>query len=150
MKPVQMNGAKLVPLASFDITSRLVAVTKYNDTLARWSPLDFSVTWGPIAKADISADLGVTQSQRYFHYNPGGSGISYQTISRHSANIHIIPANDEIAKKLDTLRAGHIVQLKGHLVRIEARGYRVESSLSRTDTGGGACEVLYVQDIIDA
>ena len=62
--------------------------------------------------------------------------------------MHLIPASRSVAKQLRAIRPGHIVRLSGYLV--EARrddGWRWRSSTSRTDTGGGACEVVYVCSI---
>lgn len=142
------DGTTLTPKASYDITARVVSVYQYTtDATSPWSPLDFAVTWGPIASIDESKSLGTTQSGRYYHWSLGrNSTQSVQTISRHSANIHLIPATPEIAERLNNIRAGEIVTMKGHLVNLRApNGIRWNTSLSRTDTGGGACEILYVE-----
>lgn len=141
--------AELTPVASFDITGRVVSVYKYtDDPTSPWSPLDFAVTWGPIGGIDESRALGTTQSGRFYHWFPGRNNTyDIRTISRHSANIHIIPANDAIARQLEAVRAGEIVRLQGHLVNLKSGNIRWNTSTTRTDTGGGACEILYVESI---
>jgi hypothetical protein len=62
--------------------------------------------------------------------------------------MHIIPATPAIAKQCKSLRAGSLVHLRGDLVEATGPGIgRWRSSLSRTDTGNGACELFYVDEI---
>jgi hypothetical protein len=62
--------------------------------------------------------------------------------------MHLIPADNEIAKIIKKVRAGHVVEIEGYLVKVQARdGWRWKSSLTRKDTGHGACEVIWVEDI---
>lgn len=69
-------------------------------------------------------------------------------IETHTANMHMIPANDEIARQLKSIRAGNMVHLKGFLVEVTGKdGFRWKSSLTRTDTGGGACELILVESL---
>jgi len=60
--------------------------------------------------------------------------------------MHMVPANEQVAHQLKSVRRGHVVRLAGYL--IEARGtdgWRWKSSLTRTDTGSGACELIWVE-----
>lgn len=62
--------------------------------------------------------------------------------------MHMIPANDAIEHQLKLIRAGNMVHLKGFLVEVTGKdGFRWKSSLSRTDTGGGACELVRVESL---
>lgn len=62
--------------------------------------------------------------------------------------MHMIPANDEIERQLKSIRAGNMVHLKGFLVEVTGKdGFRWKSSLTRTDTGGGACELVLVESL---
>ncbi len=71
-------------------------------------------------------------------------------IASHSANMHLIPANARVEATLRGLRSGNLVTLRGALVRAEGpNGFTWVSSLSRADTGDGACELVWV-DAIDA
>jgi hypothetical protein len=46
------------------------------------------------------------------------------------------------------VRPGQRVRIDGWLVQVDANdGWHWRSSLSREDTGGGACEVVYVCSI---
>jgi hypothetical protein len=62
--------------------------------------------------------------------------------------MHMIPANDDIKKTLEDLRPGEVIDLKGFLVLVtRPHGWKWKSSLSRTDTGMGACEVVWVDEL---
>jgi hypothetical protein len=63
--------------------------------------------------------------------------------------MHLIPANDQVREALDRVNSGSTVSLRGFLV--EARGedgWRWRSSMSREDTGDGACELILVTDVL--
>jgi hypothetical protein len=62
--------------------------------------------------------------------------------------MHFIPATPEVENKLRQIRDNDEIKFKGYLVRVEAAdGWRWTSSTTRNDTGGGACEVILVEDI---
>lgn len=66
-------------------------------------------------------------------------------IVRSSANMHLIPADAAVAQALRGVRAGQNVRIDGWLVQADAPdGWRWRSSLTREDSGGGACELVYV------
>jgi len=44
---------------------------------------------------------------------------------------------------LDKLRIGSVVNLEGRLVDIEGKEARMTTSMTRSDTGAGACEILF-------
>ena len=68
-----------------------------------------------------------------------------QEIARSSANMHMIPATDDVAAALAGVRKGDRVRIDGWLVEAHAAdGWRWRSSTRRDDSGGGACEVVYV------
>ena len=46
---------------------------------------------------------------------------------------------------LGRLRAGSVVELRGQLVDIEGREGGMRTSLTRADTGAGACEILLAE-----
>ena len=51
-------------------------------------------------------------------------------------------------KVLKRVREGDVVSIHGHLVQVMANdGWHWASSLSREDTGSGACELVLVESI---
>jgi hypothetical protein len=63
-----------------------------------------------------------------------------------TANTHLVPGSSRVASALARVRRGDVVRLEGDLVDIDGPdGFAWKTSLSRTDTGAGACETLYVR-----
>ena len=91
----------------------------------------------------------VTQSMRFYWFEYRlPPPISKEEIISHSTNVHVIPATPEIAAQCKSLRDGTLVHLTGDLVEATAPGFGSwKSSLSRTDTGNGACELMWVQEM---
>ena len=59
----------------------------------------------------------------------------------------MVPADAATRATLLQARRGNLVRLSGWLVEIRARdGFKWRSSLSRADTGAGACEVVLVEE----
>jgi hypothetical protein len=62
--------------------------------------------------------------------------------------MHMIAADAKVGKALQSIKAGDIVRLQGCLVEAKtAEGWRWKSSLTRDDTGRGACELVLVQSV---
>ena len=93
--------------------------------------------------------LRISQSMRFYWFEYRlPPPIPVPEIVSHSANMHIIPATPDIAARCKSLRAGTLVHLVGDLVEASGPGItHWRSSLSRTDTGNGACELFYVEEI---
>jgi hypothetical protein len=60
------------------------------------------------------------------------------------ANMHLIPANSKVESLLRSLRTDSLVRMRGYLVHIQSPQGSFSSSLTREDTGAGACEVMWV------
>lgn len=90
----------------------------------------------------------ITQGARFFTIYPDESAIGLATALLGSANMHLIPATGRIRQQLEKARPGNIVRLQGSLVGVTGpQGYTWNSSLTRSDTGAGACELFYVESV---
>ncbi len=148
----EVKGFRVSPLAQYELRARVLGIESYRfDAGAAISPIDFAVGWGPMSDTAVLDTLNVTQGNRwyYFRTKPGVSlPLPVDVMSRHSANMHLIPANSEVDARLKSVRIGHVVALKGRLVEVRrADGWRWVSSVSRDDTGVGSCELMYVESI---
>jgi hypothetical protein len=148
--PFDFGDFRLKPLARFDLDARLLHSRIYRfDPGARLVPIDLAVGWGPMSNQLVLDRLHITQSMRFFWYeyqNP--PPIPKDQIINHATNIHIIPSTPELGASCKSLRCGALVHLSGELV--EATGPHIgtwRSSLSRTDCGNGACELLYLEEM---
>jgi hypothetical protein len=148
-EPFDFKGYRITPLASFEIEARVLSRERYRlGREADLSPIDLALGWGPMSAQEVIDQLEISQSNRYFRWHTDRLPLPAPTIARHSANMHIIPAADPIENELMKIRKGHIVRLGGYLIQANAPdGWRWRSSLTRSDTGGGACEIILVNRI---
>jgi len=143
----ELNGYRITPLATYDIEARLLASEHYRiGREADLSPIDFGVGWGRMSDEAVLKQIDIGQSNRFMHWRVQEFPIPQREIETSAANMHLIPADSAIARQLDKMRVGQIVRLRGQLVRADAAdGWHWTSSLSRDDTGSGACELFYVE-----
>lgn len=144
------GGFHLRPLAVFSIDARVLHRKVYrNDRQAALVPVDLALGWGPMSNQQVLDRLRITQSMRFYWFRyPGAPPIPKEEIVSHSTNVHIIPATPEIASRCKSLRAGSLIRLSGDLVEATGPGFGAwRSSLSRTDTGNGACELMWVKGL---
>jgi hypothetical protein len=140
---IDRGDFRLRPRAQFRATVRVLRREDYTiDRLARLVPADFAVGWGPMSDSAVLADIEISQGNRFYYWRTGNWPIERGEIESHSANWHVIPESAAVERVLGRLRAGSIVELSGRLVDIEGGDGGMKTSLSRTDTGAGACEIL--------
>ena len=143
------KGYTIAPLQTFDIEARVLGVKSYRTGReADLSPVDLALGWGRMSDSAVLEQVSISQGNRFYFWRVKEFPIPREEIERSSANMHMIPADSGIERRLDQVREGQRVRIQGWLV--EARGHdgwRWRSSLTRNDTGAGACEVIYVRDI---
>lgn len=147
---VLKNGSVAESLARYRIKARVLSTNRYwFDPGASISPLDLALGWGPMSDSRVLDEMSFSQSLRYYHirwHEP--TSIPTQEIMKNSANVHVIPANEWVRKSLLDLRTGHLIEMSGDLVVVSSKdGGEWRSSLSRDDTGAGACELMYVESL---
>ncbi|WP_413586739.1 hypothetical protein [Bdellovibrio sp. HCB274] len=137
------------PLANYKIRARVLSTNRYwFDPGAAISPIDLALGWGPMSDSRVLNELSIGQSLRYYHVKWRNPPIPENEILRHSANVHIIPANTIVKDLLFSLREGNLIELDGQLVVFSGKsGGEWKSSLSRDDRGAGACELMYVTSV---
>lgn len=150
MQSYALGDYTLKPLAKFDIEARVLSKETYSmGREAELSPLDLALGWGAMSDSLVLDKLSISQGGRFYHYQwENEPPIPAEQIATHSANMHLIPANSNVEKKIKKVRVGQVVHLVGHLVEASAAdGWHWRSSLTRDDTGGGACELIRVESI---
>jgi hypothetical protein len=148
--PIMRSGFNLKPLAQFDIDARVLHRKVYRyDRQAALVPVDLALGWGPMSDQRVLDRLSISQSMRFYWYEYKlPPPIPPAEIISHSTNLHVIPSTPEIASRCESLRAGTLVHLSGDLVEATAPEFGTwKSSLSRTDTGNGACELMWVKEL---
>jgi hypothetical protein len=146
MAAVALRDGTLTPLAGFSLDARVLSRHDYGSGReAAFSPTDLALGWERMRDEAVLSRLTISQSSRWYRYRwQGDPPLPPAEIARSSANMHIIPSSPEVAAALRGLRRDDAVRIDGWLVRVDAPdGWRWTSSLSRDDSGAGACEVVY-------
>lgn len=144
-----LRGYQITPLARFNIEARLLASKSYSlGREADLSPVDFALGWGRMSDEAILNKIDISQSGRFYFWRTDAFPIPRDEIETHSANMHMIPADADVERALKSARVGQIVRIDGYLIEVRADdGWHWKSSLSRSDTGNGACEVVLVKSV---
>ncbi len=146
-----LGDYRVSALARYELTARLVKSHEYwFDRGSEIAPLDFTVAWGAASDQRVQDAISVSLWGRFYRWSTRARDLpaSPQEISESMANMHLIPATPAVLRSLKGAAAGGLVTLKGYLVNVEADdGYRWTSSLSRSDSGAGACELMWVESV---
>ncbi len=142
-------GHRIIPLEKFDFDARVLRAEHYSmDREAQLAPVDLALGWGPMADPSVADKVSVSQSSRYYYWRVSEFPIPRREIEVNSANMHMVPANAEVERTLKSIRPGQHVTFSGYLIEARAPdGWRWKSSLTREDTGPGACELVWVERI---
>ena len=152
MLSIKFKDVLIKRLADFKMKARVISTEKYwLGQAAAVSPIDVAFGWNQMSDSAFLDKLNISQSDRFYFFrydNEGIHGIDPSVIIKNSANMHLIPSTKDIENKIKKLRPGHIVDLTGQLVRVDFKdGTEMKSSLTRDDTGAGACEVVWVTSL---
>jgi len=140
----------LQPKARYDIEARVLSIERYRtDDGSDLAPIDFAVGWAQMSDTAILEHFRVTQGGRFYTIYPDEEALDIPIALRASANMHLIPANGQVRDMLFSTRPGNIVTLRGYLVSASRNdGFTWNSSLTRDDSGNGACELMYVESVL--
>lgn len=155
IKDLKLKGydLKIYSKASFSISGLVVSGKKYYQGIdGALVPMDIGVCWGDLTNEQNKKNLHYEQYLRFLIFRPRGPlTVSQDYVMCHAGNIHIIPADNRIRKVVRSVKKGDLIRMNGYLVSVSGQkgqfSYHRTSSMTRTDTGDGACEVLYVTEI---
>jgi hypothetical protein len=135
------------PRATFDASGVVAAAEPYRfDEVAFLAPVDVVLTWGRLPVPPYSEKVSYSQMTRYYFWRTGARDLDLDYIQRHSSNMHLIPADPNLAKAVRKIASGDRVRIEGFLVDVATdRGLTWKTSLTRDDSGPGACEVIWVE-----
>ncbi len=146
--PPVVKGQSIEVLQPFKGDFRILGSKTYqHDAQAKFSPIDYAVSWGLFAEPEIARHITVNQYDRYLNWKIDRLPVPAEQAMQMVSNMHIIPANPQIAKEIKKVKRGDLVRLKGELVEVKDQDLVWTSSLTPTDTGEGACEVFRVSSI---
>jgi hypothetical protein len=137
----------------YEIAGEVVSASEYDLTWTNdFFDVDVGLVWGP-RLSELKERYSFFQMGRWLFWRSKGpvSGEERDYITAHMGNQHLIPAEGHanVARAIKWIRGGDHVHLRGYLVRIrDENGHQVAvSSTSRHDTGDGACEIVWVDEV---
>lgn len=147
------HAYRVTGLARYCITGIVTSVTAYDtDPGALLSPCDIALVFGELALHERWRLIDWSQSGRWYWWDyavpdfPQGDSF----IIANSSNNHIATTDPYLIAATRSVRIGETIRLTGILVAVEETGtdgFSWRSSLSRTDTGDGSCEIIWLTDI---
>ena len=144
----EISGYGLTALARYQLTARVLHTKRYwGGADSGLVPVDVAIGWGRMSDQAVLDQLKISQGNRFFFYRwRQAPPIPLDEIVCHAANLHIISATGEVARVVRKLRRGEVVKMSGYLVNVSGpNGFQWPTSLTRSDSGKGACEVFYVE-----
>jgi hypothetical protein len=146
---LQKGETTLATRAHFDITARVLSRKDYS-----WGegsdlvPMDLALGWGRMSDSSVLAHIDISQSGRFYYWRVKEFPIPQREIETSSANMHMIPADPGVKRQLEKIRTGQVIHLEGFLVDASRPGgWHWNTSMTRNDTGAGACELIYVESV---
>ncbi len=152
----------LTPLYDYKMSALVVNRLNYNwFSLTRSDnvfPMDLCVTWGENIKNGSYRDKSVSFRQD-FRFCLGSWGRDSDFIWAEVSNNHLVIDDDRILKKAMSIVEGDQIRLKGKLVNVKIENIdgklgKYENQLSNWnssvnigDSGAGACEVIFVEEL---
>jgi hypothetical protein len=153
VKEIKNGQFTITQVAEYKLSGMVVSKEIYSDDWGgKISPVDLAIVWGKLAEPEYAPYITYSQSNRwYFYQYKPDSPFDNSYVISHSANNHIIPANENIVEAVKTIGKGDRIVLEGFLVNIkgtyEGRPVTRNTSMTRKDTGDGSCEIVYVTKI---
>jgi hypothetical protein len=149
VKPFLKGSSTITPLAEFQVTARVLHSKRYRfDRGAKISPYDLALGWGRMSDSSVLDRIKIAQAGRFYMWRTKEFPIPVAEITRSSSNMHIIPADVAVMSKLRRIRKGHVVTIDGYLVMVRGEdGGNWISSTRRDDSGNGACELVWAENI---
>ena len=149
----QRSGMRwqITPRATYHIAARVLQMETYHSGWqSSFSPVDLALGWGKLSDRNVDQWIDWSQSMRWYFFEwHAGSPYTNDYIITHSANVHIVPADENLKRAALGVHRNEIVLLEGDLINIDAKkgdgSYWWHTSMTRDDTGDGSCELLLLK-----
>lgn len=146
--PPVSKDQKISVLEPFSGEFRILGSKIYTqDAQARFSPIDYAVTRGIFTEPEIARQISINQYDRFLNWRMAKPPIPPKLATQLVSNMHIIPANPEVAKEIKKVKRGDLVRIKGELVQVNAKDLVWKSALDWNGVGDGACKLVRVDSI---
>lgn len=109
---------------------------------------DLCLIWGPNLEGDDYRHITFESTPTWCHWSWRSGDIRFDPHA--IANNHLVTDSDALRAALDRVHVGDQVRFSGYLVNYMDRRYPGawrNSSTTRTDSGAGACEVVFFEEL---
>ena len=104
LSPIEKDQSISV-LQPFQGNFRILGSKVYqNDEQAKFSPIDYAVSWGLFAQPEIARHISVKQYDRYLNWKIPKLPVPAEQAMQMVSNMHIIPANPKIAEQIKQVK----------------------------------------------
>lgn len=152
------NGQEYLirPLYDYELQGVVVSLHDSDDFLdithhRRWQDFinlrDLCVIWGSNVENGVYRDMDFHNSTWTCWFSWPNREVGSRFDDSQLSNNHLLIDDDAVKQALMQAEPGDHIRLKGMLVEYQnpGNGFRRGTSVTRTDTGNGACETIYVQ-----
>jgi len=146
----------ITPMAEYKVVAKIKSKHKIfflQDDFAQLGKYDLVFAWGELINPEYDKYIKYFQSERkYIWVSSDDCPLGLEYISTHSANTHIIAANNTVLRGIKKIKKNDIVFMEGYLVNVFKQGENGyitwNTSLVRNDNSSdGGCEILYVKKL---
>jgi hypothetical protein len=153
---VDYNGViyRVGPEYAYDITGMIVSYRHHNDDNSRMhrlandhiNMLDVCVIWGDNARHPDLGKIDFWNGIFTCNVKTRDQAAWDRFDMNQLSNNHLISADDFIRRQVRKIRIGDQVRVRGYLAGYSSPGVgKRGTSTTRTDTGNGACETIFVE-----
>ena len=147
----------IMPRFDYDLTGVVVTYNNASGFTDIWhydiwkdfiNVRDLCVIWGNNVSSGIYKKIGFTSDSWTCWYSWQDTDTFNIFKSTELSNNHLLTNNNWIKNRLMSAELGDVVHFKGSLVdyKNDDNGGERHTSIKRTDTGNGACEVVYIDE----
>ncbi len=150
---IPVEKGELTTLNKYRTTARILSRKDY--WLGRESAIskmDLVLGWNDLSMPENAIKIDFTQMGRFYIF-PEAAYETPHHIRTNTANIHVVPANKDIERKMEFATPGKIIEITGQLVNyvqepnLVGKSFTWISSTSTGDKGYYSSEIVYVEDV---
>jgi hypothetical protein len=155
----QANGQQylITPRYDYELEGVIVSLHDADDFLdishhGRWQDFinlrDLCVIWGSNVESGVYRDMEFNNGTWTCWFSWPNREVASRFDGSRLSNNHLLIDDNAIKPALMQVEPGDHIRLKGMLVEYSnpGNGFRRGTSVTRTDTGNGACETIYVNE----
>lgn len=149
---------RITPVFEYDI-SGLVVSLHHSDAWWDWihaasndhlNVVDLCVVWGANAASGAYTRMHFSSGQFVCYFSTEDPSAWRPEYVRALSNNHLLTDDTRVARRLQGLRVGDQIRLRGQLSEYSHNAgfaFTRGTSITRDDTGNGACETIFVREV---